>query len=228
MRTSSRRPGVKHSWVIPKTKKWYLMLTSLTLNIIRYISRVKWSNPWKGVAFSPTPLCCSYWKKSLRVALVDSHQLYIYLSIYLSLCIYIHIYLYIHYMYIYISIYISIYIYIYMYIYIHIFIYLHVYTHIYIYIYILLKTFLKENPLVSWGCRICWGQLCRVGKTSRMGATFWPWVTTFKATLRDPLCWMVDDMGSKCLLDQQFSSRSQSKSAERLDSINWLIISNPI
>ena len=33
--------------VIPKTQKWYLILPCLTLSIIRYGSRVKWSNPWK-------------------------------------------------------------------------------------------------------------------------------------------------------------------------------------
>ena len=31
-------------------KKWYLMCPCLTLSIIRYVSRVKWSNPGKGVA----------------------------------------------------------------------------------------------------------------------------------------------------------------------------------
>ena len=36
--------------VIPKTQKWYLILPCLTLSIIRYISRVKWSSPGKGVA----------------------------------------------------------------------------------------------------------------------------------------------------------------------------------
>ena len=30
-------------------KKWYLIPLCLTLSIIRYISRVKWSNPGKGV-----------------------------------------------------------------------------------------------------------------------------------------------------------------------------------
>ena len=33
-----------------RLKKWYLMPACLTLNIIRYGSRVKWSNLWKGVA----------------------------------------------------------------------------------------------------------------------------------------------------------------------------------
>ena len=55
--------------VISKTLKWYLMHPCLTLNIIRYGSRVKRSNPGKGVAPSPTPWCCSYRKGSLRVTL---------------------------------------------------------------------------------------------------------------------------------------------------------------
>ena len=38
--------------VIRKTFfKWYLMPPYLTLSIIRYVSRVKWSNPGKGVHF---------------------------------------------------------------------------------------------------------------------------------------------------------------------------------
>ena len=42
--------------VIPKTqKKWYLIPPCLTLSIVRYGSRVKCSNPGKGVAPSPTP-----------------------------------------------------------------------------------------------------------------------------------------------------------------------------
>ena len=49
----------------------------LTLSIIRYASRVKWSNPGKGVASSPTPQCSSFWKGSLQVALDYSHQLYL-------------------------------------------------------------------------------------------------------------------------------------------------------
>ena len=43
--------------VIPRTKKWYLILPCLILSIIRYGSRVKWSNSGKGVAPSPTPRC---------------------------------------------------------------------------------------------------------------------------------------------------------------------------
>ena len=55
--------------VIPKTLKWYLIPPCLTLSIIRYGSRVKWSNPGNGVAPSPTPWCSSYRKGSLRVTL---------------------------------------------------------------------------------------------------------------------------------------------------------------
>ena len=46
--------------VIPKTLKWYLKPPCLTLSNIRHVSRVKWSNPRKGVALSPTPRCSSY------------------------------------------------------------------------------------------------------------------------------------------------------------------------
>ena len=56
----------------------------LTLSNIRYVSRVKWSNPGKGVAPSPTPRCSSYWKGSLLVALDHGRQLYLlYIYIYI-------------------------------------------------------------------------------------------------------------------------------------------------
>ena len=58
-----------------RLKKWCLIPTWLTLSIIRYVSRVKWSNPGIGVAPSPTPRCSSYWKRSLRVALDYGRQL---------------------------------------------------------------------------------------------------------------------------------------------------------
>ena len=63
-----------------RLKKWYLMIPCLALSIIRYGSRVKWSNPGKGVAPSPTPWCSSYWKGSLRVTLDYGRQLYLLLS----------------------------------------------------------------------------------------------------------------------------------------------------
>ena len=48
----------------------------LTHSNIRYVSRVKLSNPGKGVAPSPIPRCSSYWKGSLLVTLDYGHQLY--------------------------------------------------------------------------------------------------------------------------------------------------------
>ena len=65
-----------------RLKKWYLILPCLTLSIIRYVSRVKWSNPRRGVAPSLTSRCSSYWKGSLRVALDYSRKKYIYVYIY--------------------------------------------------------------------------------------------------------------------------------------------------
>ena len=59
-----------------RLKKWYLIPPCLALSIIKYVSRVKWSNPEKGVVPSPTPQGSSYWKGSLLVALDYSHQLY--------------------------------------------------------------------------------------------------------------------------------------------------------
>ena len=52
-----------------RLKKWYLMLLCLKLSVIRYGSRVNWSNPRKGVVPSPTVQCSSYWKGSLWVTL---------------------------------------------------------------------------------------------------------------------------------------------------------------
>ena len=43
-----------------KDLRWYLMLPCLTHSNIRYVSRLKWSNPRKRVAPSPTPWCGSY------------------------------------------------------------------------------------------------------------------------------------------------------------------------
>ena len=64
-----------------RLKKWYLMPPCLTLSIIRYGSWVKWSNPGKGVAPSPTPWCSSYRKGNLRVTLDYSRQLYLYITV---------------------------------------------------------------------------------------------------------------------------------------------------
>ena len=59
-----------------RLKKWFLMLPCLTLSIIRQGSRVKWSNPGKGVASSATSWCCSNRKGTLRVIVDYSHNLY--------------------------------------------------------------------------------------------------------------------------------------------------------
>ena len=70
------------------------MLPYLTLSIISYGSRVKWSNPGKGVAPSPTSWCSRYRKGSLRVTLDYHHPTLLLLYIYI-LYIYIYIYIYI-------------------------------------------------------------------------------------------------------------------------------------
>ena len=56
--------------------KWYLKPSCLTLSNIRCVSRVKWSNPGKGVAPFPIPWWSSYRKGSHRVTLDYSRQLY--------------------------------------------------------------------------------------------------------------------------------------------------------
>ena len=60
-----------------KLLKWYLIPLCLTLSIIKYVSRVKQSNPGNGIAPSPTPRCCSYWKRSLQVTFDYGRQLYL-------------------------------------------------------------------------------------------------------------------------------------------------------
>ena len=47
-----------------------------------YISRVKWSNPKKGVASSFTPWCWSYWKGNLLVTFDNGCQLFFFLLFY--------------------------------------------------------------------------------------------------------------------------------------------------
>ena len=69
-------PIPRETWVqsqvesYQRLKKWYLMPPCLTLRNIRYGSRVKWSNPGKGVAPFPTPRCCSYQKGTSRSPVV--------------------------------------------------------------------------------------------------------------------------------------------------------------
>ena len=60
-----------------RLKKWYLIPPCLTPSIIRYVSRVTWVNPGKGVAPFSTPWWSSLGKGSLRVTLDYGHQLYL-------------------------------------------------------------------------------------------------------------------------------------------------------
>ena len=70
-----------------RLKKWYLICPCLTLSIIRYVSRVKWSNTRKGVVPFPTPRCRSYWKGSLwlpSTMVANFTFLHIYIDIYVE------------------------------------------------------------------------------------------------------------------------------------------------
>ena len=60
-----------------RLKKRYLMPRSLTLNIKRYKSGVKWTDPGNSVAPSTTPRYSSNWKESLRVVLDNGYQFYL-------------------------------------------------------------------------------------------------------------------------------------------------------
>ena len=68
-----RSPMGRESGVPPqfescqKLKKSYLIPSCLTLSVIRYVSKIKWSNPGKGIAPSPTPQCSSYISYSRRL-----------------------------------------------------------------------------------------------------------------------------------------------------------------
>ena len=55
--------------VIPKTQKMVLDVTLLNTQRYKVRIKVKWSNPGKGVAPSPTPWCSSCRKGSLCVTL---------------------------------------------------------------------------------------------------------------------------------------------------------------
>ena len=77
-------PMIWETWVqsqvasYQRLLKWYMIPPCLTLSNIRYVSRVKWSNPGKGLALSSTPRCSSYWKGSLLVALDCGRQIYLF------------------------------------------------------------------------------------------------------------------------------------------------------
>ena len=67
-RVFTNGPGDQGSIPYQRLKKWYLILPCFTLSIIMYVSRIKWRNPREGVAPSPTLLCSSCRKGSLRSA----------------------------------------------------------------------------------------------------------------------------------------------------------------
>ena len=79
-------PMVRKTWVQSQVEsyqrllKWYLIPPCLALSNIRYVSMIKWSNPGKEVAPSPTPRCSSYWKGSLLIALDYGRQLTIFIQ----------------------------------------------------------------------------------------------------------------------------------------------------
>ena len=126
-----------------RLKKWYLMLACLTLSILRYLSRVKWSNPVKVLEPYPTPRCSRYRKGCFVYPRLQSLTL-----LTLNICIYIYnIYIYI-YIWIYI-IYMCTYIFRYIHIYSYIYIHTHTHTYIYIYIYI-------YKHYITWYCLWLW------------------------------------------------------------------------
>ena len=150
----ARETGVRyHVESYQRPKKWYLMPPCLTFSIIRYGSRVKWSNARKEVAPFPTAWCSSYWKGILWVDLDNSHQLFIYMNIciciytlicmYIYMCVYVYTYMCVH-IYIYMCVcvcmricgYVYIYVCMYEYIYKYVYIFVDVYIYIYIYIWI--------------------------------------------------------------------------------------------
>ena len=73
--TKDSKNGTWYLLVIKCDQMRFIFSTVSSLRfIIRYVSRVKWSNPGKGVSPYPTPQCGSYWKKSLRVTLDYGRQ----------------------------------------------------------------------------------------------------------------------------------------------------------
>ena len=90
----------------------------LTFSNRRYLSRVKWNNPEKGVAPSPTPRCSSYLKRNHLVALDYGLQLYFYIYIYIYIYIWVCVCVCVC-VCVYISYNLIVYIYIYIYIYIY-------------------------------------------------------------------------------------------------------------
>ena len=72
---------------IPKTQKMVLDAISLNTQHYKVLSRVKWSNPGKGVAPSPTPRCIEKGSFGLPSTTV-ANFIYIYIYIYINIYIY--------------------------------------------------------------------------------------------------------------------------------------------
>ena len=71
---------VQETWVQSQVASYQsplkMVLDISLLNTQQYkVSRLKWSNPGKGVALSPMPRCSNYWKGNLLVALDYGRQL---------------------------------------------------------------------------------------------------------------------------------------------------------
>ena len=56
----------------------------LAISIIRNVSKVKWSNPRKGLALFFTPWCSSYWKGDLQVAHDYGHEIYLPINLFMK------------------------------------------------------------------------------------------------------------------------------------------------
>ena len=99
VKVSTNGPGDQSSIpgrVIWNTKKkWYLIPHCLTFGIIRYGSRVKWSNPGNGITPCPSAQCSSYWKGSRQVTLDYTRQLYLYTHTHTHTHTHTYIYIYI-------------------------------------------------------------------------------------------------------------------------------------
>ena len=79
--SKARETGVQsHVELFRTLKKWHLMPPCLKLGIIMYWSRVKWSDPRKGLPPLLTPRCNSYLKGSLRFTLDYGCQFYLYMT----------------------------------------------------------------------------------------------------------------------------------------------------
>ena len=73
--------------VIPKIQKMVLDHSLLNTRHYKVWIKSKSSNQEKEVAPSPTPHCCSYWERNLRIALDYRRPTYLYIHIYIYIYI---------------------------------------------------------------------------------------------------------------------------------------------